>query len=88
MSNWGPGLSDFLTVNSGDRKLDDTELDSGDDEGRRDRIADTIEDDDDEQEAVVDQVVRIYPSDLGRMAEPEPGNGEVSTAKQPFMSRG
>lgn len=62
-------------------------MDSGDDDGRRDRIADTIEDEDDEQEAVVDQVVRIYPSDLGRMAEPEPGNGDVSRAKHLFMSK-
>ncbi len=59
-------------------------MDSGDDEGRQDRIADTIEEDDDEQEAVVDQVVRIYPSDLGRMAEPEPGTGDVSRAMAPI----
>lgn len=73
-------------MNSGDRKLDDAELDSGDDEGRRDRIADTIEDDRDEDEAVVDQVVRIYPSDIGRMAEPEPGDGDVSNGQAPSMS--
>lgn len=72
-------------MSSGGRKLDDTELDSGDDEGRRDRIADTIEDgEEEEEEAVVDQVVRIYPSDIGRMAEPEPGDGDVSSGTGAF----
>jgi hypothetical protein len=71
-----------LTVGSGVRKLDDDELDSGDDEDRRDRVADTIEDNDDEDGAVENQVVRIYPSDIGRMGEPEPGDGEVSRRRQ------
>jgi hypothetical protein len=71
-----------LILGSGDRKLDDAELDSGDDEDRRDRVADTIEDNDNEDGAVEDHVVRIYPSDLGRMAEPEPGDGEVSRRQQ------
>jgi RNA polymerase-associated protein LEO1 len=73
-------------LGSGDRKLDDAELDSGDDEGRRDRIADTIEDDDDDDEAAEDRVVQIYPSDIGRMAEPEPGDGDVSSEQQALMS--
>lgn len=68
---------------SGDRKLDDADLDSGDDEGRRDRLADTIEDDDDDG-AVEDQVVQIYPSDIGRMAEPEPGDGDVRIRQPSF----
>ena len=67
-----------LTTGSGDRKLDDAELDSGDDEGRRDRIANTIEEDNDDGELVEDQVVQIYPSDIGRMAEPEVSDGNVS----------
>ncbi len=73
-------------VGSGDRKLDDAELDSGDDEGRRDRVAETIEDEDDNGEAVEDQVVQIYPTDIGRMAEPEPGDGDVSQEREPSMS--
>jgi hypothetical protein len=75
-------------LGSGDRKLDDAELDSGDGEGRRDRIADTIEDDDDDDddEAAEDRVVQIYPSDIGRMAEPEPGDGDVSSEQQALMS--
>lgn len=68
---------------SGDRKLDDADLDSGDDEGRRDRLANTIEDDDDGG-AVEDQVVQIYPSDIGRMAEPEPDDGDVSMPQPSF----
>ena len=71
-----------LTVGSVVRKLDDAELDSGDDEDRRDRVADTIEDNDDEDGAVENQVVRIYPSDIGRMGEPEPGDGEVSRRRR------
>lgn len=67
-----------LTTGSGDRKLDDAELDSGDDESRRDRIANTIEDDNDNGDPVEDQVVQIYPSDIGRMAEVEVSNGNVS----------
>jgi hypothetical protein len=71
-----------LTVGSIIRKLDDAELDSGDDEDRQDTVADTIEENDDEDGAVENQVVRIYPSDIGRMGEPEPGDGEVCTRRQ------
>jgi RNA polymerase-associated protein LEO1 len=75
-------------VDRGDRKLDDAELDSGDDEGRRDRLADTIEDDgDDNGEALQEKEVKIYPSDIGRMPEPEPGDGEVSSQMPLSKSR-
>lgn len=80
-------MQDTLTTDRGDRKLDDTELDSADDEGRRDRIADTIEGDHDD-EAVEDQVVQIYPSDIGRMAEPELSDGDVSIKYHPVMANG
>jgi hypothetical protein len=52
-------------------------LNSGDDERRGDRLARTVENESD-GEAVEDQEVHIYPSDIGRMAEPEPGGGDVS----------
>lgn len=35
-----------LTLSSENRKLDDSELDSGDEEGRADRLANTVEDED------------------------------------------
>ena len=66
-------------MNSGDRTLDDAELDSGDDDGRRDRIANTIEENEDDEEPVEDQVVQIYPTDIGRMAEPELSDGNVGS---------
>jgi hypothetical protein len=68
-----------LTIGSGDRKLDDAELDSGDDEGRLDRIADTIEENEDDGEPTEEQVVQIYPTDIGRMAEPELSDGNVGS---------
>ena len=68
-------------MGSGDRKLDDAELDSGDDEGRQDRIADTVEENEDDREPAEEQVVQIYPTDIGRMAEPEPGDGNVGNEK-------
>lgn len=64
-------------MDSGDRTLDDAELDSGDDDDRRDRIANTIEENEDDGEPVEDQVVQILPTDIGRMAEPELSDGNV-----------
>lgn len=65
-----------LTRHRGNRHLDDSELDSADDEDRRDRVAPTVEDYEVEPEE--DQVVKIYQTDIGRMAEPELSDGDVS----------
>ena len=86
-----PYVSEALTLVqsnevSGERKLDDAELDSGDDEGRQDRIADTVEEDEDDEQVAEEQIVKIYPAEIGRMAEPEPGDGDVSRQQLLFLS--
>lgn len=52
------------------RKLDDSELDSGDDEDRNDRVAETIEDDlpDEEGEKITQVVMGM---ELARVQPPE-----------------
>lgn len=53
------------------RKLSDTELDSGDDEGRRDRAGEEIEDEEQEQ------TLRVIDYELDRHGIPLGGDGEV-----------
>lgn len=65
-----------LTVraSSNGRKLDDEELDSGDDEDRNDRMEDGYGD---EAAAPVPRNVNVLTADLGRHAGPRPSDGEV-----------
>ena len=57
------------------RQLDDEELDSGDDEGRQDRVPEYDDlGEDGEQEVAEDIVLDM---ELGRHPIPEPSDGEV-----------
>jgi hypothetical protein len=63
------------------RKIDDEELDSGDDEGRKDRVVDTVESENiygTEQDQY-----NIMELTLSRLAQPEKGDGEVYRAAIP-----
>ncbi|KAF2706877.1 hypothetical protein K504DRAFT_459303 [Pleomassaria siparia CBS 279.74] len=60
------------------RKLDDEELDSGDDDGRLDRVADTQADEEQEQ-----QTFNFMDADIARHAIPEPSDGELYLLKVP-----
>ncbi len=66
-------LSKWLTLSSLDRKLDDSELDSADDQGRADRLAHTVEDDD----LVEEKQVAEVQTDLAPIRPPE--GDEVSS---------
>lgn len=55
------------------RKLDDAELDSGDDEGRLDRA----EEEYDEPGTKIEREENILDIDIGRHAIPQPSDGEV-----------
>lgn len=63
-------------MRSEQRRLDDEELDSGDDEERYDRVANTIEDEDYLGQAGP-ETLNILDVDLGRQPQPVPGDGEV-----------
>lgn len=52
------------------RKLDDSELDSGDDEGRTDRVAETVEEDE-EGNQLEDISTSMFEVDLPRVKPPE-----------------
>ena len=52
-------------------KLDDSELDSSDDEGRRDRLADTVEGDVMEEEEPLPRVEKVLNSTIARIKPPE-----------------
>lgn len=54
------------------RHLDDEELDSGDDEGRADRVGDEVE-----EPQMVARERQIQETDLPRMPVPQPSDGEV-----------
>lgn len=56
------------------RKLDDNELDSGDDEGRWDRRGSPM----DEDAAKYSETLNIMDLNLGRTTEPESTDGQVS----------
>ncbi len=62
------------------RNLDDEELDSGDDEGRRDRVEDGV-DGDANGEGVYERRENILNASIGRNAGPRPSDGEVRVAK-------
>ena len=57
------------------RKLDDKELNSGDDEGRNDRADDDMDGYGDEEQAEFEE--QILDVDIGRHAAPRPSDGEV-----------
>jgi hypothetical protein len=56
-----------LTESSINRKLDDSELDSGDEEGRTDRLAHTVEDED----LIEEKQIAEAQSDLAPIRPPE-----------------
>ena len=58
------------------RDLDDEELDSGDDEGRRDRLEDGV-DGDANGEGLYERRENILKASIGRNAGPRPSDGEV-----------
>ena len=59
----------LLTSNSSYRRLDDAELDSGDDEGRTDRLAATVEDDEPLYEE--QKQLKLLDVDIARVKPPE-----------------
>lgn len=63
------------------RKLDDVELDSGDDEGRYDRAGSPMEEDGMEYGGTLN----IMDLSLGRAPEPEPTDGQVKRPIYPFL---
>lgn len=65
----------LLAHDSGRRHLDDEELDSGDDEGREDRIGDEEQGGEHQMEERTKQIQAV---ELPRMPVPEPSDGEVS----------
>lgn len=64
-------LQPLIICNS--RHLDDAELDSGDDQGRGDRVPE-----DEEQPEMIAQERQVLDVDLPRLPVPEPSDGEVS----------
>jgi RNA polymerase-associated protein LEO1 len=60
------------------RKLDDSELDSGDDIGRNDRLEDGAEDTQDLDDRHSYSTKKFLPKTIGRLRAPEADNGEVS----------
>ena len=56
------------------RQLSDQDLDSGDDEGRNDRVVDEMEEDD----PVAERPLQVMDLSLGRPTAPQPSDGEVS----------
>ena len=65
------------------RDLDDEELDSGDDEGRRDRFEDGV-DRDANGEGLYERRENILKASIGRNAGPRPSDGEVRVARDDF----
>ena len=63
------------SVNNKRRKLDDEELDSGDDEDRHDREGDGA--DGDNQEELQDSNANVMDANIGRHPDPRPSDGEV-----------
>ena len=62
------------------RNLDDEELDSGDDEGRRDRVDDGA-DGDASGDGLYERRENILKASIGRNAGPRPSDGEVCVAR-------
>jgi hypothetical protein len=60
------------------RKLDDSELDSGDDIGRNDRLEDGAEDTQDFDDRHSYSTKKFLPRTIGRLRAPEADNEEVS----------
>jgi RNA polymerase-associated protein LEO1 len=64
-------------VSIGHRKLDDSELDSGDDLGRNDRLEDAAEDTQDFDGRHAYTTKKFLPKTIGRLQAPEANNEEV-----------
>ena len=62
------------------RHLDDEELDSGDVDGRDDRI----QDEDEEAAQYLQKEVNVIECDLPRTAQPQPSDGEVRMRNLPL----
>ena len=56
------------------RKLDEEDLDSGDDEGRDERVENEMDGYDEEQAEFEEQILDV---EIGRHAAPRPSDGEV-----------
>ena len=63
------------------RKIDDEELDSGDDENRNDRMEEDIEGYDDDGDGREQKAQNILDLKLGRHRIPRGSDGEVSVSK-------
>ncbi|KAK2836881.1 hypothetical protein FQN49_006631 [Arthroderma sp. PD_2] len=80
---FGSGSEDEEDIHEGRRKLDDVQLDSGDDEGRYDRAGTPMEEDGMEY----GETLNIMDLSLGRAPEPEPTDGQVFNCAIPnFLS--
>ena len=66
-----------MLTSSSERSLDDSELDSGDDEDRLDRVAETVEDLEDYDEPPMQHAIRYVVESIGRVPAPECDNDEV-----------
>jgi RNA polymerase-associated protein LEO1 len=72
-----PGL--YLTICSSQRKLDDEDLDSGDDVDRTDRVPDATQDVEEGEE----QTFNYMDAEIARHPVPEPSDGELYLLKIP-----
>lgn len=61
--------------------MDDEDLDSGDDEGREDRV----HDEDGDREATPEKELAIMEAAMGRLPGPEPSDGEVRILETTVM---
>jgi hypothetical protein len=71
------GDEDAGDVSIDHRKLDDSELDSGDDLGRNDRLEDAAEDTQDFDDHHAHTEKKFLPKTVGRLRAPEADNDEV-----------
>lgn len=74
------GDEDTGDVASGPRKVDDSELDSGDDLGRNDRLDDAGEDAQDFEDRHTYTEKKFLPKTIGRLRAPEADNEEVHSS--------
>ena len=77
----------FRSGPSKPRKLDDEELDSGDDENRNDRMEDGLEGYDDDGYGQEPKTQTVLALKLGRHKIPRGSDGEVSTSAFPLQTR-
>lgn len=77
----------FRSRSSKPRKLDDEELDSGDDENRNDRMEDGMEGYDDDGYGQEQKTQTVLALKLGRHKIPRGSDGEVSSSALPLRTR-